>query len=191
MAEMIDIYNDRRETVGTPVERKTAFMKEGQYMMYVLALLERPDHTFLITRRSLDKKWAAGAWEVSGGAADAGESSYEAIVREVREETGLDVTGPGVRAGRPKGAVSWPLPEDRGQPMPIYSYVNVDLRRGDNYFVDIYHFTFDFQDSDVNIQKSEAIDHRFASLEEISAMNEEKAFLHYTRICEALGNEEA
>lgn len=38
----------------------------------------------------MTKAWAPGWWEVSGGAAQAGESSYEAVLREVKEETGLD-----------------------------------------------------------------------------------------------------
>ena len=41
----------------------------------------------------MPKAWAPGWWEVSGGAAQAGEPSEEAVLREVREETGLDVSG--------------------------------------------------------------------------------------------------
>ena len=40
----------------------------------------------------MSNAWAPGWWEVSGGAAQAGESSWEAVRREVREETGLDVS---------------------------------------------------------------------------------------------------
>ena len=39
----------------------------------------------------MTKAWAPGWWEVSGGAAQAGEASYDAVLREVKEETGLDV----------------------------------------------------------------------------------------------------
>ena len=37
----------------------------------------------------MTKAWAAGWWEVSGGAAQAGETSKEAVIREVGEETNL------------------------------------------------------------------------------------------------------
>lgn len=170
--EYMDIYDEKKQKTGRIADRKTP-LKKGEFMMYVLAILERPsDGKMLITRRSLDKKWAAGAWEIPGGASMAGETSFEAVVREVREETGLDVTV---------------CPEV--QRIPIYSYMNEDLKRGDNYFVDIYRFIFPFEEKDVNIQKSEAIDHRFATIEDIACFNEKSEFLHYRRLLQALGLE--
>ena len=65
--EFFDVYNDKKEKTGEKLPRKGSFLKEGQYQLIVLALLERPDHKFLITRRAMNKKWAAGDWEVSGG----------------------------------------------------------------------------------------------------------------------------
>ena len=41
-----------------------------------------------MTRRAPEKSFA-GTWENSGGAAKAGETSLQAIVRELREETGI------------------------------------------------------------------------------------------------------
>ncbi len=168
--EYMDVYNENKEKTGRIVDRKTP-LKKGEFMMYVLAILERPsDHKLLITQRALDKKWAAGAWEIPGGASMAGETSFQAVTREVQEETGLDVTV---------------CPKE--QRTPIYSYVNEDLERGDNYFVDIYHFVFPFEEKDVTIQKSEAIDHKFATIEEITELNGQSAFLHYRRLLLALG----
>ena len=60
-------------------------------VLTVLGVVGRPDGTFLITKRVMTKAWAPGWWEVSGGAAQAGEESCEAVLREVKEETGLDV----------------------------------------------------------------------------------------------------
>jgi mutator protein MutT len=42
----------------------------------------------LMTRRAPGKSFA-GTWENSGGAAQAGETSLQAVVRELREETGI------------------------------------------------------------------------------------------------------
>lgn len=170
--EQMDIYDAARKRTGRVVPRAT-FLKEGEYMLYVLALIERPsDGRFLITRRALTKKWAAGAWEISGGGARAGEDSFTAITREVREETGLDISE---------------IPA--AERTPIYSYRNEDLKRGDNYYVDIYHVKLEFSERDVTIEQSEAIDFRLATMEEIRVLQDADAFLHYTRIQEALAAE--
>ena len=170
--EYMDIYNENKEKTGRIVDRKTP-LKKGEFMMYVLAILEREeDGRILITQRSLDKKWAAGAWEIPGGGSKAGETSLDAVKREVLEETGLDISA---------------CPDT--QKTPVFSYVNEDLERGDNYFVDIYHFVFAFDENDVTIEQSEAIDHKFATLDEITELNEQSSFLHYRRLLQALGKE--
>ncbi|MGN0254418.1 MAG: NUDIX domain-containing protein [Chordicoccus sp.] len=167
--EFFDVYNDKKEKTGEKLPRKGSFLREGQYQLIVLALLERPDHRFLITRRAMDKKWAAGDWEVSGGGVQAGETSFEGVCREVREETGLDVSH--AEGGR------------------VYTYSNVDLERGDNYFVDIYHFHFDFDEKDVSLQTSEAIGFQIVPFAEIRRLAETGHFLHYRRILEAFAAE--
>lgn len=164
--EYFDVYDKNKMKTGEKLPRRSSFLKENQYELIVLAIIERPDGRFLITRRAMDKKWAAGSWEVPGGGVKAGETSREGINREVAEETGLDVS-------RVPGRV-------------IYTYSNTDLARGDNYFVDIYHFHMDFTLGDVHLQRSESIDARLASFDEIGKLNEAGKYLHYERICQAL-----
>ena len=165
MQEMIDIYDNNKQLTGETIAREGAFLHEGQYMLYVLALIENAQGRFLITQRSLDKHWAAGWWEVTGGGVRAGETSAQAVRREVPEEVGLKVTGE--------------------VPAPIYSYENVDIRRGDNYFVDIYHLHLDVDESDVRLLDGEAVDVRLSSWEEIVELAEQGVFLHYERLCQA------
>ena len=164
-SEMIDIYDDNRVLTGTTLPRKSKLSK-GQYMLYVYALIENAEGKFLITRRALDKKWAAGWWEVSGGGAMAGETSYQAICREVLEETGLDIS------------------ED--SPKVISSYKNVD-DGGDNYFADIYLVKKDFTLEDIKLQECEVSGVKLATLGEIRQLKETDGFLHYERIMAALG----
>ena len=166
MEELVDIYDAQRNRTGEARPREGLVLREGEFMLYVLALVENARGEFLITQRSFDKGWGAGWWEVSGGGVLSGESSAQAVVREVGEEAGLDVSGE-------------PL-------VPVYSYENVDLKRGDNYIVDIYHFHLDVDASDVTLQDSEAIDFKFATWEEIASLAQQGTFLHYERIRKAL-----
>ena len=166
MQEMIDIYDRDRNRTGLTIPREGAHLEEGQYMLYVLALIEDPAGRLLITQRSLEKHWGAGWWEVTGGGVRAGESSLEALRREVPEETGLDL-----------GHIA---------PSPVYTYENVDLAHGDNYFVDIYHVRLDFTEEDVRLLDGEAIDFRLATWEQITQLREAGTFLHYDRIRQAL-----
>ena len=169
MEEFIDIYDANRKRTGLTVARKDAFMHEGQYMLYVLAIVQDMQGRYLITQRSMDKSWAAGWWEVTGGGVLSGETSTEAVVREVGEEIGLDVSKETLE--------------------PVYAYTNVDLESGDNYIVDIYHFHLDVTEADVVLQDSEAIGCKFATWDEICAIADRGEFLHFSRLKQALDAE--
>ena len=54
------------------------------------AVLQRPDGTFLLAQRPPDKIWA-GYWEFPGGKIESGETPHHALVRELREELGIEV----------------------------------------------------------------------------------------------------
>lgn len=54
------------------------------------ALATRPDDSVLLVRASLASD-VPGSWWLPGGGLDFGEDPADAVVREVREETGLDV----------------------------------------------------------------------------------------------------
>ena len=170
MDEYIDIYDADRNRTGKTILREGAFLQKGEFMLYVLAIIENAEGKYLITQRSMDKHWAAGWWEVTGGGVLSGETSAQAVVREVREEVGLDVSG---------------------EPLePVYAYTNVDLKAGDNYIVDIYHFHLDVSEQDVTLQDSEAIDCAFASWEDIVRLADDGVFLHFSRLHQALEAED-
>lgn len=146
------------------MKRNDWCLKDDEYHLTVLGVVVRPDGRFLITQRVMTKSWAPGWWEVSGGAAMAGEESLDAVIREVKEETGLDVTG-----------------AEGGY---MFTYHRENPGEGDNYFVDIYRFVLDFDESDLKLQEEETLGYRLATAEEIRALAEQGIFLHYDSIKE-------
>lgn len=160
--EYWDIYDSNKKLTGRTMKRNDWILKDGEYHLSVLGVIARPDGKFLITKRVETKAWAPGWWEVSGGGVMAGETSKEAVCREVLEETGLDVSK-----------------ADGGF---VFSYHRENPGKGDNYFVDIYKFVMDFDESDVHIQESEAAAFKIATVDEIKAYAAEGIFLHYDSI---------
>ncbi|HLA25329.1 MAG TPA: NUDIX domain-containing protein, partial [bacterium] len=61
----------------------------------VLCFLDR-DHRFLLLHRRRSPN--AGMWNAIGGKIEPGEDPFAACIREVREETGLVISGPKLRA---------------------------------------------------------------------------------------------
>lgn len=59
-------------------------------MRVAVALITDLNQRVLITRRPLEVSHG-GQWEFPGGKLEAGESPYEALIREVKEEVGLQV----------------------------------------------------------------------------------------------------
>lgn len=163
--EYWDIYDAEKKPTGRVMKRNDWRLKEGEYHLTVLGVIARPDGTFLITKRVMTKAWAPGAWEVSGGAAQAGETSEEAVRREVKEETGIDVSG--AFGGY------------------LFTYRRDNPDEGDNYFVDVYRFKMDVKAEDVHLQEEETDGFRFATAEEIRALAARGNFLHYDSIREA------
>lgn len=63
----------------------------GRFLVVVAFLIER-DHHVLLLRRNMSKDHAPGEWEPGSGRVRQGEAPLAAVRREVKEETGLDVT---------------------------------------------------------------------------------------------------
>ena len=160
--EFWDIYDKDKKPTGRTMKRNDWCLKDGEYHLTVLGVVARPDGTFLITKRVMTKAWAPGCWEVSGGAAQAGEESYEAVLREVKEETGLDVRN-----------------AEGGY---LFTYKRENPGEGDNYFVDVYRFVMDIDEKDVSFQEAEIDGHMFATREQIESFAKEGKFLHYDSI---------
>lgn len=163
--ELWDIYDKNKKPTGRTMKRNDWHLKDGEYHLTVLGVVAREDGTFLITKRVMTKAWAPGWWEVSGGAAQAGEASYDAVLREVKEETGLDVSN--------------------AQGGYLFTYKRENPGEGDNYFVDVYRFVMDISDEDLKLQTEETDGYMFATKKQIEAFAAEGKFLHYDSIRKA------
>ena len=160
--ELWDIYDRNKKRTGRTMERNNFTLADDEYHLTVLGVVQHTDGRYLITRRVLTKAWAAGWWEVPGGACMAGESSRQAVNREVLEETGLDVSA---------------VPGE-----PLVTYHRENPGEGDNYFVDCYRFTLDFEPSSVKVQEAEVLEWKLATLDEIKELAAQGIFLHYDSI---------
>ena len=85
--EYNDIYDKDRRLTGRVHLRGTRW-KPGEYGLVVCVWVHDGNGRLLLTRRAPGKTFA-GTWENSGGAAKAGETSRQAIARELFEETGI------------------------------------------------------------------------------------------------------
>ena len=65
-------------------------MSQNKIVEVAAAVLQRPDGSFLLAQRPADKIWA-GYWEFPGGKVEPGETAHHALVRELREELGIEV----------------------------------------------------------------------------------------------------
>ena len=160
--EQWDIYDENKQKTGRTMNRNDWNMQPGDFHLTVLGVLRRPDGTYLITRRRMDKEWAPGCCEVPGGGVRAGESAEDAVKREILEETGVDVSN-----------------ADGGY---VFSYKRVNPEEKNNYFVDIFRYTMDIPDSAVHTQEREVMEYAFATLEQIQEYGKQGVFLHYDSI---------
>ena len=163
--EYWDIYDGNKKVTGRTMKRNDWCLADGEYHLTVLGIVKRTDGKYLITQRVMTKSWAPGWWEVSGGAVMAGEKSEDAVKREVTEETGLDVSN--------------------CEPEYMLTYKRDNPGTGDNYFVDVYRFKLDFNESDVKPQESETLGYKICDIDEIKRLADEGIFLHYNSIKEA------
>ena len=85
--ELNDIYDENRQLTGRVHKRGTPW-QPGEYGLVVCVWVYDGRGRILLTRRAKGKSFA-GTWENSGGAAKAGETSRQAIARELFEETGI------------------------------------------------------------------------------------------------------
>ena len=149
--EYFDVYDTSRSPVGKVLPRGTP-LKEGECRLVVYAWIVRGDGKILLTKRAPGKVFE-GKWECTGGSVVAGEESFDAALREVREETGLVVS-------REKGTL-------------IYSELQGQV------FVDVFVFHHDFDEADICLRPRETCDCKIVSFDMVRRMRADGELLPY------------
>lgn len=87
MTEYFDLYTADRKALGRKIQRGAPIPK-GEYHIVVQVMTINDNGEILLTQR-VPQKTSGGRWECSGGCAISGETSLNAAIRELYEETGI------------------------------------------------------------------------------------------------------
>ena len=149
MPELWDIYDKNRNKTGRVIEREKYEFKQGEYFIVVAALIINSKKEILITKRAATKKAEPLKWELTGGGLQSGETSLDGVLREIKEEIGLDF--------KPTEAIY--LTEIRKDSVPAD-------------FKDIWLFKKDVKIEDITFSDKEVIDVKWVKIDEFLKMKE-------------------
>lgn len=149
--ELWDVYDGNRNRTGK-LHRRGDPLGRGEYHLVVHIWMQNANGEFLLTKRSPNKGFP-NMWESTGGSALAGDSSLTAALREVREETGLE------------------LDPERGR--------MVMNHRKSDFFRDVWLFRQDFDLNDVVLQPGETVDKMYADKYTILQLCRNEEFVPY------------
>ena len=89
--ELWDVYDVNRNYTGKVIDRHSdEKLNEGEYHLVVEAIIINSKAELLLNKRSKFKNKYPSMWEGTGGSCIKGENSLQAILRELKEELGLD-----------------------------------------------------------------------------------------------------
>ena len=146
MSELWDIYDENRKKTGKTGERGKIKFQKGEYHILVTSLILNSKNEILITKRAEHKKFGL-MWECNGGSILAGETSLQGVIRELKEELGLEFT--------PEEAIF--LKEIRRDKVPPD-------------FKDLWLFRKDVEIKDITFPDKESVDAKWVTIEEFMEM---------------------
>lgn len=89
--ELWEIYDINRKKLGRVIDRHSAGkLKDGEYHLVVEAIIINSKGEILVSKRAPLKQMYPLTWECTGGSCIKGETSLQSILREIREELGLN-----------------------------------------------------------------------------------------------------
>lgn len=165
MEEKFDVLNEWGEFTGKIVTRDECH-KNGFWHRAVYAFIINDKREVLLQKRSSNKKQWPDMWDVTvGGHVLAGEFGREALIRETKEELGIDIDDCDIRY--------------------LVGSISADTHKDivNKHFNECYIITKDIDLSKIKLQKEEVSEVRFFTIEEIMDMVRDD----YKNITEKIG----
>lgn len=153
--EMWDVLDSNRKFTGKVIERGKP-MEKHEYHVVVDVWMKNSNDQYLISKRTANKTFP-NIWETTGGSAVSGDTSYDAAIREVKEEIGLD------------------LSSSKGK--NIFTQKRSFKEFPD--FLDIWLFETEVSIDKLTFQPDEVCDAKWASKDEIISMTEKGMFFKF------------
>ena len=149
--ELWDIYDINKNKTGKVIDRNSnERLKDGEYHLVVAAIIIDSKERILLSKRSKFKQKYPLMWECSGGACISKETSLEAILRELKEELGLNL--------KKTEAI-------------FYKTIRDDIAKD---FKDLWIFRKNVEINDLEFTDNEVIDARWVTIEECEIMVQNK-----------------
>ena len=148
MEEMFDVLNEWGEYTGEVASRDRCHT-EGLWHRAVYGFVIDKNKNVLLQKRSANKRAWPNMWDVPvGGHVDGGEVGRQALIREAKEELGLDITDDEIKY--------------------LVGSASIDTAKGINkHYNECYLILKDVDISEIKLQKEEVSEVRYFSKEEI------------------------
>lgn len=148
--ELLDIVDEDNNLTGEALSRKKIH-EYGFWHRHVSSWIMNKDGKILLQKRAACKKRNPNRWAKTGGHVDSGETVEEAIIREIKEEIGIDIPKEEVKV---LDVMRSPEPNNR-------------------YFVYNFIFLVDHKIEDYTLQKGEVSSVKYFTIEEIENAKKE------------------
>lgn len=149
--ELWDIYDINKKKTGRVIDRcSNEKLRKGEYHLVVEAIIINSKGEILLSQRAETKKEYLLKWECIEGSCIKGETSLEAILREIKEEIGISL--------KKTEAI-------------FYKTIKDDKAKD---FKDIWLFRKDIQIKDLKFTDREVIDSKWSTIEEFQEMTKQK-----------------
>ena len=142
--ELVDIVDENNNLTGQAEERILAH-KKCLWHRHVSSWIMNKKGEILLQKRSADKPRNPNKWAKTGGHVDSGEDVKDAILREVREEIGIDI------------------PKEQTEILEIHKSKDPNNK----YFVYNFLFIVDYNIENYVLQKEEVAEVKYVTIEDM------------------------